>query len=194
MHLNESCFPEFWKVSSVVSVVKNVGERLTAKNYSPVSIIFVVSKIFEKLVNNWIVDHLEECDLFHDIQYGLRSCQSVANLLTIVSDRISRAFNGSGATQSVVLDIAGDFGGVWHSGLFHKLKSYGYSVQLCGLIFAFPHEYMASSGSGWKFSLEYPVNTGLSKDPVLHFSHYTLILNFQLMLNITMLYVLLIPR
>ena len=87
--------------------------------------------------NNWIVDHLEECDLFPDIQYGLRSYQSIANLLTIVCDRISSAFNGSGATQSVVLDIAGDFGGVWHSGLFHKLKSYGYSVQLCGLILPF---------------------------------------------------------
>ena len=147
--------------------------------------------------NNWIVDHLEECDLFPDIQYGLRSYQSIANLLTIVCDRISSAFNGSGATQSVVLDIAGDFGGVWHSGLFHKLKSYGYSVQLFGLIlpyFAFPHKCIASSGSGWKFSQEYPVNTGLSKDPVLHFSHYILILNFQLMLNIMMLYVLTIPR
>ena len=47
MRLNESCFPECWKVSSVVSVVKNVGERLTAKSYWSVSIIFVVSKIFE---------------------------------------------------------------------------------------------------------------------------------------------------
>ena len=56
--LKESCFPDCWKVSSVVPVFKNVGERSTAKNYCPVSLLSVLSKVFEKLVNNRIVDHL----------------------------------------------------------------------------------------------------------------------------------------
>ena len=64
----ESCFPECTKVSSVVPVFKNVGERSTAKNYCPVSLFSVVSKVFEKLVNNRIVDHLEICSLFSDFQ------------------------------------------------------------------------------------------------------------------------------
>ena len=62
--LKDSCFPDFWKVSSVVPVFKNVGERFTAKNYLSVSLLSVVSKVFEKLVNNRIVDHLEKCGLF----------------------------------------------------------------------------------------------------------------------------------
>ena len=56
--LKESCFPDCWKVSSVVPVFKNVGERSTVKNYHPVSLLSVVSKVFEKLVNNRTVDHL----------------------------------------------------------------------------------------------------------------------------------------
>ena len=64
MCLKESCFPDCWKVSSVVPVFKNVGERSTAKNYRPVSLLSVVSKVFEKLVNNRIVDHLEKSGLF----------------------------------------------------------------------------------------------------------------------------------
>ena len=92
--LKESC----WKVSSVVPVFKNVGERSTAKNYHSVSLLSVVSKVFEKLVNNRIVDHLEKCGLFSDFQYGFRFSQSTADLLTVVSDRIARAFNRSGAT------------------------------------------------------------------------------------------------
>ena len=47
--LKESCFPDCWKVSSVVPVFKNVGERSTAKNYWPVSLLSVVSKVFENL-------------------------------------------------------------------------------------------------------------------------------------------------
>ena len=62
--LKESSFPYCWKVSSVVPVFKNVGERSTAKNYGPVSLFSVVSKVFEKLVNNRIVDHLEKYGLF----------------------------------------------------------------------------------------------------------------------------------
>ena len=86
----------------MVPVFKNVGpvknERSTAKNYCPVSLLSVVSKVFQKLVNNRIVDHLEKCGPFSDFQYGFRSSQSIADLLTVVSDRIGRAFNRSGAT------------------------------------------------------------------------------------------------
>ena len=48
----------------MVPVFKNIGERSTAKNYRPVSLLSVVSKVFEKHVNNRIVDHQEKCGLF----------------------------------------------------------------------------------------------------------------------------------
>ena len=82
----------------MVPVCKNVGERSTAKSYHPVSLLSLVSKVFEKLVNNRIVDHPEKCGLFSDFQYGFRSSQSTANLLTVVSDRIARAFSSSKVT------------------------------------------------------------------------------------------------
>ena len=106
----ESGFPDCWEVLSVVPVFKDVGERSTAKNYCPYSHLSVVSKVFEKLVNNRMVDHLEKCGVFSDFQYGFRSSQSTGCLLTVVSDRISRAFNRYRATQDVVtIDIAKAF-------------------------------------------------------------------------------------
>ena len=77
---------------------KNVGETSTAKNYRPVSLLSVVSKVVEKLVNNEIVVHLEKRDLFSDFQYGFGSSQSTVELLTVLPDRIARAFNMSGVT------------------------------------------------------------------------------------------------
>ena len=82
----------------MVPVFTNVVERSTAKNYHPVSLLSVVSKAFEKLVNNRIADHLEKCGLFPVFQYGFRSSQSTTDLLTVVSDRIAKASNRSGAT------------------------------------------------------------------------------------------------
>ena len=96
--LKGSCFPDCWKLSSVVPVFRNVWERSTTKNYRPVSFLSVVSTVFEKLVNNRIVDHLEKCRLFSDFQYSFKSSRSTADLLTVVSDRIAGAFNRSGAT------------------------------------------------------------------------------------------------
>ena len=81
----------------MVPVFKNIGERSTTKNYCPVSLLSAVSKVFEKLVNNRIVDNLEKCGLFSDSQYGFRSSRPSADL-TIVSGRIARAFNRSWAT------------------------------------------------------------------------------------------------
>ena len=69
-----------------------------------------------------------------DFQYGFRPSRSTANLLTVVSDRVARALNRSVATRPVVSEISKAFDRVWHSALLHKLKSYGISDQIFGLI------------------------------------------------------------
>ena len=48
----------------MVSVFKNIEERPTDKNYRPVSLFSVISKVFEKLANNRIADHLEKYGFF----------------------------------------------------------------------------------------------------------------------------------
>ena len=175
--LKESCFPDCWKVSSVVTVFKNVGERSTAKNYHPVSLLSLVSKVFEKLVNNRIVDHLEKCGLFSDFQYGFRSSRSTADLLTVVSVRIARAFNRSGADRAVALDISKAFDRVWHAGLLHKLKSYGISGQIFGLISSFLSNRRLRVVLDGKSSQEYPVNAGVPQGSILGPTLFLLYIN-----------------
>ena len=86
----------------MVPVFKNVGEKSTAKNCRPVSLLPVVSKVFEKLVNNSIVDHLEKCGFFliSSLVIGLLD---QLQIFLVVSDRIVRAFNRFGATRDVAL-------------------------------------------------------------------------------------------
>ena len=175
--LKESCFPDCWKVSSVVPVFKNVGERFTVKNYRPVSLLSVVSKVFQKLVNNRIVDHLEKCGLFSDFQYGFRSSRSTDDLLTVASDRISRALNRSGATRAVALDISKAFDRVWHAGLLHKLKSYGISGQIFNLISSFLSNRRLRVVLDGKSSQEYPVNAGVPQGSILGPTLFLLYIN-----------------
>ena len=112
---------------------KKVGERSITKNDCPVSLLYVVSKVFEKLENNRIVNHLEKCGRFYDFQYGFRSCWSNTDLLTVASDRIAGAFDKSRASPAVALDISKAFDMVCYAGLLHKRKSYRISGKILAL-------------------------------------------------------------
>ena len=54
--------------------------------------------------------------------------------MTVVSDRIARAFNRSGAARAVARDISKAFERVCHAGLLHKPKTCVISGQIFGLI------------------------------------------------------------
>ena len=174
MCLKESCFPDCWKVSSVIPVFKSVREITTAKNYCPVSLLSVVSKVFEKLVNNSLVDHLA---FFSDFQYGFRSSRYTADLLTVVSNRIARVFNMSGATRAVALDISKVFNRIWHAGLPHKLKSYGISGQMFGLISSYCSNRGLRVVLDGKSSQEYPINAAVPHSSILGSALFLLYIN-----------------
>ena len=73
--------------------IKNVRKSCTAKNYSPVSLLSMVCKIFEKIVNNWLIDLLEKY-VPSDFQHNVKS--SLATVDRLTADRIASNFNRSG--------------------------------------------------------------------------------------------------
>ena len=139
-----SYHPYFFKYPQLIHFI------YTKNRFSPVLSL-------KKLVNNRIVDHLEKCGLFSDFQYGLRYSPSTANLLTVVSDRITGAFNRSGATQTVALDIFKAYG----------IRSYGISNQIFGLFSFFLRNRLLQVVLDEKSTQEYPVNAGVPQWSIL---------------------------
>ena len=155
MYLKKSCFPDCWKVSSVVPIFKNIGKGLH----------FITTAL--KVFFLWLVDHLEKCALFSVSQYGFRSSQSNAVLLAVGSDRIVKVFNKSGATRDVALDTFNAFDRVWNAGLLHNFQSYRISDQIFGLILSFLSSRLLRGALDGKSSQEYPVNVGVSQSLTL---------------------------
>ena len=81
-------FLHCWKVSSVIPVFNKVVERSKTKNYRSVSLLSAVSKVFEKLVNNRIVDHLDKSGLFLISSMVLGILNKPTDLVTVVSGSI----------------------------------------------------------------------------------------------------------
>ena len=152
----------------MVHIFKNVRKRSAAKNYRPVSLLSAVSKVLEKLVNNETVDHLGKCSLFSDLQYGFRSSRSIADLLTVVSDKIARDFNRSRVNRVVTLDVLAIF-------------------LLFSVIDSFEWFWMESLHKNIQLMLEFLKAPFL----VLHFSYYTL-MTFLMMLSVILLSMLMV--
>ena len=90
---------------------------------------------------------------------------------------VARAFNRSGATRAVALDISKTFNRVWHDGHLHKLKSYRISGQIYGLISSFLSNRRLRGVPDDKFSQEYPVIAGVLHSAILRPTLFLLYIN-----------------
>ena len=175
--LKEFCFPDCWDNSLVVLVFNNIGKRSAAKSHHPVSLFSVVSKFFEKLVNSRIVDHLGKCGFFSNFQYDFRSSKLTANLLTIISDTIVKAFDRSGATWTVAIYISNAFDRVWHANLLQNLMSHAISEQIFRLISSFLSNRRLHSVLEGKPSQEYPIHATVFQGSILGPTVFLLYIN-----------------
>ena len=77
----------------------------------------------------------------------------------------------------MALDISKAFDRVWHAGLLHKLKSYGISGQIIGLISSFLSNRQLRVVLDGKSSQEYPVNVGVPQGSILGPTLFLLYIN-----------------
>ena len=82
-------------------------------------------------------------------------------------DGIARAFNRSVATRALALDISKVFDRVWQAGLLPKLRPYGMSGQIFGLISSFHRNKGLWVVLDGKSSKKYPVNAGVLQGSIL---------------------------
>ena len=116
-------FPSQMKLVQVLPIYKS-GEKSNPSNYRPISILFTVSKIFEKHVNKHLMACLNKYKLLHDNQSGFRlkhSCQTA--LVKLINDSMKCIGKGD-LVGTLFIGFRKAFDLADHSILLNKLALY----------------------------------------------------------------------
>lgn len=113
LSLSTGVFPDDWKIAKVIPVHKGNAKN-DPNNYRPISIISVVSKVFERIVYNQLYDYLTSNDLLNKYQSGFRTMHStVTALLDATTDWYLNIDQGL-LTSVIFLDLKKAFDTVDH--------------------------------------------------------------------------------
>ena len=161
-------YPDMWKSANIVPIHKK-NDKQIIKNYRPISLLPICSKILEKLIFNHLYSYFSTNKLITKNQSGFRSGDSTTNQLIELVNVIHKSFDkrGSYEVRSVFLDISKAFDKVWHEGLIFKLKQNG----LCGSLLTLIENYLDGrnqrvvlNGSSSTF---FPIKSGVPQGSVL---------------------------
>ena len=122
--LETSQFPDPWKIARVSPIFKD-GDKIEKSTYRPISVLPVVSRLFEKLVFNQLYQYLNDNCFINSNQSGFRELHStVTCLLKNTNDWYSGMDTGNLAGM-VFVDLKKAFDTIDHQLLCRKLESYG---------------------------------------------------------------------
>lgn len=132
--ISSSIFPSALKKALVIPIYKNKGDRGDPGNYRPISLLPVISKIFERLISRQIYDFFECNNLFTTYQHGFRKGHNTVSAVYNFVSVILSAFEDKNYACAVFYDLTKAFDCVPHDLLLKKLKLYNFEDASVALI------------------------------------------------------------
>lgn len=117
-------FPDLLKIAKVIPLFKQ-DNRLFVQNYRPISLLPLLSKIFEKIVHKQLYNYLHANNVLFSNQFGFRPGKSTSNAIIHFLQYVYRGLDSDSYVFSMFLDFKKAFDCIDHEILLSKLFHYG---------------------------------------------------------------------
>ncbi len=115
-----SSFPSYCKTAKLKPLFKK-GSKTDPKNYRPISLLPIISKIIEKVIHDQTNDFLTQNDILYKFQSGFRRNHSTDSCLSYLTDKILKGFDSGLLTGMILIDLQKAFDTIDHEILFEKM-------------------------------------------------------------------------
>ena len=126
LSINLSKFPDKCKIAKLKALYKK-GSSLDTKNYRPISLLPLISKIFEKIIHDQTQEYLDENNVLYKYQSGFRTKHSTDTCLSLLNDKILTGFDKGMLTRIVLIDLQKAFDTIDHDIFLEKVECLGFS-------------------------------------------------------------------
>lgn len=120
--LRLNTFPAQWKIAQIILIPKPGKPPHDVSSYRPISLLPILSKVFERLLLHRIQPTLTERNIIPRHQFGFRKQHATVEQVHRIVDIISKSLEEGSYCSAAFIDISQAFDKVWHEGLLVKIK------------------------------------------------------------------------
>lgn len=159
-------YPLHWKIAHIILIPKPGKPINELTSYRPISLLPIVSKLFEKLFLTRLQPVLDENHAIPDHQFGFRKKHATIEQVHRIATRIRRDLDEKTYCSAAFIDMEHAFDKVWHKGLLVKLK-YLIPHNMYVILKSYLTDRLFLVKYNSSTSRLYPINSGVPQGSVL---------------------------
>ena len=128
LSIKYSTFPNDCKIAKLKPLFKR-GSKTDPKNYRPISLFPLISKIIEKIIHDQTQNFLDKNNVIYRYQSGFRKFYSTDSCLSYLNNKITTGFESGLFTGMILIDLQKAFDTINHDILIKKMTFLGFSEE-----------------------------------------------------------------
>ena len=170
-------WPPDWQKAFMIPLYKKVGSQLEPGNYRNLSIMSIVAKLFEKILDKRIRKWSERVHALSDLQGGFRCDRATIDQIFIMNEIIAERHERGLSSFLAFIDVRKAYDRVWRPGLWHKLREIGIGGRCFDLLQAMFSRVVRKVLINGDFTEEFEVCAGVPQGSVLSPYMYAVYIN-----------------
>ena len=175
LSLSSSQFPTNYKIAKVIPLHKGKEAPMSQpKSYRPISILPVVSKVIERVVQTQITSYMNSAELFHPNHHAYRSFHSTTTAMLSMHDAWIEAAERGLHAAVVMIDMSAAFDVVDIPILLQKCKILNFSTEALKWLESYLTQRQQKVYIGGHFSSTISLEAGVPQGSILGPLLYTI--------------------